>query len=60
MSDETEERLAHLIRANDELSDEVARLGRMVERLEARVARLMAREADGGAAVFADRPPPHY
>lgn len=61
----TEERLAHLLRAVDDLSDMVARQDREIESLKTRVAMLMrreaAREVEGtGGAVFADERPPHY
>ncbi|MCB1311006.1 MAG: SlyX family protein [Sedimentitalea sp.] len=61
-----EEKLAHLIRAVDELSDVVARQQHEIDRLGARVALLMRREgereADAGSGVVLgdDRPPPHY
>jgi SlyX protein len=53
-----EERLAHLIRGFDELSDVVARQSREIDRLSARVALLMEREAERTAAGSADEPPP--
>ena len=60
-----EERLAHLLRAVDDLSDVVARQDREIETLKTRVALLMSREAQreaegSGGAVFADERPPHY
>lgn len=60
-----EERLAHLLRTVDDLSDVVARQDREIETLTARVALLMQREAERQAdgaegAVFADARPPHY
>lgn len=60
-----ETRIAHLIRAVDDLSDMVAAQGREVDVLTRRVAMLMAREAereaDGdGAAPLADQRPPHW
>lgn len=60
-----EERLAHLIRANDELSDIVAAQAKRIDTLEARVQMLMAREAgreaEGtGGVIFGDERPPHY
>ncbi|NDV02162.1 SlyX family protein [Pseudoroseicyclus tamaricis] len=61
--EELEERIAHLERANDDLSAEVARQARLVERLERRVGMLMEREVEREAAGQmppADRPPPHY
>lgn len=62
---EIEERLAHLIRAVDDLSEVVARQDREIERLRAAVARLTRREAerarDGeGGIVLGDERPPHY
>ncbi len=60
-----EERIAHLIRSVDELSDVVAGQAREIAVLTRRVALLMdreaAREADGGGgAVLGDERPPHY
>ncbi len=60
-----ETRIAHLIRAVDDLSDIVAVQGREIDVLTRRVALLMAREAereaDGdGAAPLADQRPPHW
>ena len=60
-----QERLAHLERLTDELSDTVARQAREIDRLTHRVAMLMereaAREADGsGGVVIGDERPPHY
>lgn len=59
-----EERLAHLTRAMDDLSDVVARQEREIARLTARVALLMEREAEreaaGPGAPPADQPPPHW
>jgi SlyX protein len=60
-----ETRIAHLIRAVDDLSDMVAAQGREIDVLTRRVAMLMAREAereaDGdGAAPLADQRPPHW
>ncbi len=65
MSQETEERIAHLERMVDDLSDTVAtqdkeilRLTRLVELLAKAEA---ARQSEGsGGAVFADERPPHY
>ena len=58
-----EERVAHLMRAVDDLSDEVTRQGRELDRL-LRLTRLMAerwseREATG-AAPEANVKPPHW
>lgn len=60
-----EERIAHLTRAVDEMSDIVARQSREIALLTRRVAvlseREAAREADGGAGVvMGDERPPHY
>ena len=62
---EIEERLAHLLRSVDDLSDVVAAQARSIEALERRVALLMsreaAREAEGsGGVVIADERPPHW
>ena len=63
-----EERLAHLMRAVDEMSDEMARQGREIDVLTRRVAMLLQREAareatEGeamGAIPLADQKPPHW
>lgn len=59
-----EERIAHLLRAVDDLSDVVARQGAQIDRLNRRVQMLMERaaeaEAMAGAAPLADRRPPHW
>ncbi len=59
-----EERLAHLLRAVDDLSDIVARHEREIAALTRRVTFLLAREADRaeapGGAPPADVPPPHW
>lgn len=58
--DKIEERLAHLIRANDELSDVVTEQGRTIERLEKQVRFLLERaraDEDGGVFVGDERPP---
>ena len=58
-----EEKIAHLERIVDDLSDEVARQGTALERAERRITLLMEREAqreaDGGVYVPGERPP-HY
>lgn len=54
-----EERLAHLIRAVDDLSEVVARQDREIERLRTLVAHLTRREGEGGV-VLGDERPPHY
>jgi SlyX protein len=60
-----EERIAHLERTVEDLSDTVARQDRELQRLTARVSALMQREAEreidgGGSAPVADRKPPHW
>ena len=60
-----EERLAHLTRAVDDLSDVVARQEREIALLTRRVALLMEREAArdydaGGSIPLADQKPPHW
>jgi SlyX protein len=62
---EIEERLAHLIRAVDDLSEVVARQDREIERLRAALAHLTRREAERsregeGGIVLGDERPPHY
>jgi SlyX protein len=62
---EIEERLAHLIRAVDDLSEVVARQDGEIAKLRDRVDYLARREAerarDGeGGVVLGDSPPPHY
>ncbi|EAQ25507.1 SlyX family protein [Roseovarius sp. 217] len=60
-----EEKLAHLIRTVDDLSDVIARQDREIDRLRLRVEMLLAREAarqgesDGGV-ILGDERPPHY
>ncbi|MFB9149087.1 SlyX family protein [Roseovarius ramblicola] len=62
---EIEERLAHLIRAVDDLSDVIARQDREIAHLRGQVAWLVRRESDrtrdgeGGVMLGAERPP-HY
>ncbi len=68
MTDRTElleERLAHALRAIDDLSETVARQDRDLSRLTARVDMLMRREAGreaegSGGVVLGDERPPHY
>lgn len=60
-----EERIAHLLRAVDDLTDTVARQDRDIALLTRRVALLMdreaGREAEGtGGVVLGDERPPHY
>jgi len=62
---ETEERIAHLTRAVEDLSDIVRAQGLEIDRLTARMVRLMEREAEreldaGGTAPLADQRPPHW
>ena len=63
--EQIEERMAHLIRAVDELSDTIARQDQEIAVLTRRVALLMereaSREAEGtGGVVLGDERPPHY
>ena len=65
MSTEIEERLAHLERLADDLNEVVAKQAREIDRLTARVAMLMEREAmreaEGtGGMIVGDEKPPHY
>jgi len=59
-----EERMAHLIRAVDDLSDVVATQAREIETLKRRVQLLMEREAEreatGLGSAEANVPPPHW
>ncbi|MCL4069259.1 SlyX family protein [Pseudomonas sp. GX19020] len=59
-----EERIAHLIRTMDDLSDVVARQDREITQLNRRVHMLMEREAEreqmAGEAPAANQPPPHW
>jgi SlyX protein len=59
-----EERVAHLIRAVEDLSDVVARQAAEIDRLTRRVALLMAREAEREAEALApadpNARPPHW
>ena len=60
-----EERIAHLMRAVDDLSDIVRAQGQQIDRLTARVHHLIEREAtrevEGGAQIpLADQRPPHW
>ena len=61
---EIEERLAHLMRAVDDLSDVVARQEREIALLTRQVRMLMEREAEREAgmaeAPAANVPPPHW
>ncbi|SMX50759.1 SlyX family protein [Maliponia aquimaris] len=68
MTDRTdliEERLAHALRALDDLSETVARQDREIARLTARVEMLLMREAEreaegSGGVVLGNERPPHY
>jgi len=59
-----EERLAHLIRTTEDLSDVVARHGAEIDRLTRRVEMLLQREAereaDGLTPADPDQKPPHW
>ena len=60
-----EEKIAHLTRSVDELSDIVARQEAEINKLTRRVRMLMEREAgreaaSGGHVVLGDERPPHY
>lgn len=59
-----EERIAHLIRAVDDLSDVVAQQSREIDRLTRLTAMLAAAEVDrqdtGQSAPAANVPPPHW
>ena len=59
-----EERVSHLLRAIDDLSDTVHAQDRRIDVLERRVRALMEREAEREAAEgtppVADQPPPHW
>jgi SlyX protein len=59
-----EERIAHLSRAVDDLSDVVARQAADIDRLTRRVAMLMEREAerdaDSGSLAAGNGRPPHW
>lgn len=64
MSEKLEERVAHLIRAVDDLSDVVARQGKEIDRLTRLVQLLVEREAEREA-MASDGPaanvrPPHW
>ncbi|MCA0998135.1 MULTISPECIES: SlyX family protein [Roseobacteraceae] len=68
MSQELEslqERIAHLLRAVDDLSETVARQDKDIALLQYRVQMLLEREAEretdgGGGVVIGDERPPHY
>lgn len=61
----SEERIAHLTRAVDEMSDMLRAQGRQIERMQAQLAMLLEREAareqdSGGAVTLGDEKPPHW
>ena len=63
--DALEEKIAHLTRSVDDLSDIVARQDKELALLTRRVALLIEREAardqdGGGGVVFTDQRPPHW
>ena len=65
MTQTLEEKLAHLEKVTDELSEVVARQDVEITRLTRRVEMLMAREAErevdaGGTAVMTNERPPHW
>lgn len=67
MTDTThlEERIAHLLRVVDDLSDTVARQDKELKVLSDRVLMLMQREAEreaegGGGVIIGDERPPHW
>lgn len=58
-----EEALAHLTKANDDLSDIVARQETQIAKMQRRLDMLMAREAEReaqGVEYVADQRPPHW
>lgn len=62
---ELEEKIAHLMRTVDDLSDIVARQEKEIDILNRRVLMLMQREGEreadaSGGVVMADERPPHY
>ena len=65
MTQELEEKIAHLTRTVDELSDVVARQEKEIATLNRRVFMLMQREGEreaqgSGGVVMGDERPPHY
>ena len=65
MSTELEERIAHLERLTEELSDIVADQAREIAMLKTRASYLLEREAEreaenSGGIVIGDEQPPHY
>ncbi|MEP4198829.1 MAG: SlyX family protein [Aliishimia sp.] len=62
---ELEEKIAHLLRTVDDLSDVVARQDKELAKLRVQVDRLVFREAEReaetpGGVVMGDERPPHY
>ena len=62
---ELEERVAHLTRAVEDLSDIVTKQGAEIDRLTRQMAMVLRREAEreaegGGGIVLGDERPPHY
>lgn len=55
-----EEKMAHVLRGLDDLSDVVAAQANEIDRLKRQVGLLLGREADSGAVVLADQKPPHW
>ena len=63
--EDLEERIAHLTRAVEDLSDIVRAQGRQIDRLTQRTRLMMEREAEreaeaGGQIPLADQRPPHW
>ena len=62
--DAVEEKVAHLLRAVEDLSDVVTRQGKELDRLNRMVGMLAEREAEreaaGGGAIEANVRPPHW
>lgn len=61
----SEERIAHLTRAVDDLSDLLREQGRQIERLQAQLSLLIEREAEreiaaGASVTLGDERPPHW
>ncbi|MBT0959387.1 SlyX family protein [Alphaproteobacteria bacterium KMM 3653] len=62
---EIEEKIAHLTRSIDELSDELIRQNKEIETLTRQVTRLVQRAANSenegtGGVILGDERPPHY
>jgi len=59
-----EEKMAHVLRGLDDLSDVVAAQANEIDRLKRQVGLLLGREAgreaESGAVVLADQRPPHW